>query len=145
MQGIIDHGKVEDYLQQVHDIDYSDIDADGPLREMIGKCASKDRRFVFTASTKEHGRAHGSMHTRACKQALISLPVWHGEQRPAVLPKFWRLLRPTTCLPSLWIRARASWRRSTAPHPLLLQWMPQECLQMCARGGRAHVFCLTIL
>jgi hypothetical protein len=50
-ESIIGEGQVEDYLEKVHDIDYSDIDANPPMREMIGSCVSKDRRFVFTVSS----------------------------------------------------------------------------------------------
>jgi len=53
-EGIIEQQRVEDYLEKVHDIDYSDIAADASLRDMLGKCVTKDRRHVFTASTKEH-------------------------------------------------------------------------------------------
>ena len=53
-EGIISDGLVEDYLEKVHDIDYSDIDPDPAVRDVISRCVTKDRRFVFTASTKEH-------------------------------------------------------------------------------------------
>ena len=53
-EGIINDHRVEEYLHTVHDIDYSDIDADPPLRDMIASCVSRECRFVFTASTKEH-------------------------------------------------------------------------------------------
>jgi len=53
-EGIIDDGRVEDYLEKVHDIDYSDIQQDPAMRDMIRRCLTKDRRIVFTASTKEH-------------------------------------------------------------------------------------------
>ena len=45
---------VEDFLVRVHDIDYSDIDKDDALREIVKHCGDAKRRFVFTASTSEH-------------------------------------------------------------------------------------------
>ena len=47
-EGIIEQQRVEDYLEKVHDIDYSDIAADAPLCDILGKCVTKDRRYVFT-------------------------------------------------------------------------------------------------
>jgi len=47
-EGIIERQRVEDYLEKVHDIDYSDIAADAPLCDILGKCVTKDRRYVFT-------------------------------------------------------------------------------------------------
>jgi FMN phosphatase YigB (HAD superfamily) len=54
VEGIMPHSQVEDFLEKVHDIDSSDIVADAALRDLIGLCGTRDRRFVFTASTKEH-------------------------------------------------------------------------------------------
>ena len=54
-EGILQEGQVEDYLEKVHDIDYADISPDPALRDMIERMSvPKDRRIVFTASTKEH-------------------------------------------------------------------------------------------
>ena len=54
-EGILQESQVEDYLFKVHDIDYSDIDPDPALAAMILRMnVPRDRRIVFTASTKEH-------------------------------------------------------------------------------------------
>ena len=53
-EGIIDDVHVEEYLEKVHDIDYSDIQQDPAMRDVISRCVTKERRIVFTASTKEH-------------------------------------------------------------------------------------------
>jgi len=54
VEKIIEQEKVEDFLEKAHDIDYSDIAADPVLLDIITRCATIDRRFVFTASIKEH-------------------------------------------------------------------------------------------
>ena len=53
VEGIIPESQVEDFLVRVHEIDYSDIGPDPPLREVVAAVAPA-HRFVFTASTREH-------------------------------------------------------------------------------------------
>lgn len=45
---------IEDFLTEVHNIDYSDIEEDKVLRELLSKCKRKQDRYVFTASAREH-------------------------------------------------------------------------------------------
>eukprot|EP00962_Isochrysis_galbana_P056691 scaffold28768_cov130-Isochrysis_galbana.AAC.1 len=51
-EGLVDAAGVEDFLHEVHLIDYSDISPDPPLAEMLSRL--KIPAFVFTASTREH-------------------------------------------------------------------------------------------
>jgi len=52
VEGLIDANGVEDFLHNVHLINYDDILPDARLRAIVERVAK--RRFVFTASTKEH-------------------------------------------------------------------------------------------
>lgn len=67
-EGIIEQQRVEDYLEKVHDIDYSDIAADASLRDMLGKCVTKDRRHVFTVCVCVCGVAYGCIDDSICMQ-----------------------------------------------------------------------------
>jgi putative hydrolase of the HAD superfamily/pyrimidine and pyridine-specific 5'-nucleotidase len=51
-EGLVDAVGVEEFLHEVHQIDYSDICADQPLAEMLSRL--RIPAFVFTASTREH-------------------------------------------------------------------------------------------
>ena len=76
-EGLIDAAAAEDFLLQVHDIDYSDVAADPPLAAILG--GLKVPSWVFTASTKEHAQRclaaigiaelpwRGIVDTRSCK------------------------------------------------------------------------------
>ena len=52
VEGLIDDQGVEDYLREVHLIDYSDIDANPLLRSELARL--RVPTWIFTASTSEH-------------------------------------------------------------------------------------------
>lgn len=53
-EGILTSDKVDEYLEQAHNIDYSDIASNPELTDIVRRCATKANRFVFTASIREH-------------------------------------------------------------------------------------------
>ena len=54
VEGVIAEANVEEFLREAHDIDYADVAADPALRAVVAAVAPPARRFVFTASTREH-------------------------------------------------------------------------------------------
>ena len=78
-EGLIDKDSgVEEFLHEVHLIDYSDIASDPELAAVLGRI-TKPAMWVFTASTVEHA-------TRCIEAVgLTQLPI-KGRLRPAMAP-----------------------------------------------------------
>lgn len=53
-EGLIDEDGAETFLREVHDIDYSDIDRDDALRNVLEQVTSP--MYIFTASASEHAQ-----------------------------------------------------------------------------------------
>lgn len=55
-EGLLDHTGVDEFLHAVHTIDYDDILPDPALRSMVTSLHPHLKRYVFTASTREHAQ-----------------------------------------------------------------------------------------
>mmetsp|Transcript_1970 Transcript_1970/g.3691 ORF Transcript_1970/g.3691 Transcript_1970/m.3691 type:complete len:260 (-) Transcript_1970:27-806(-) len=79
-EGLIDEAGAEDYLREVHSIDYSDIQPDEELVSILAKLRDDMPTWIFTASTAEHAQRclqriglsaslkhRGIVDTRVCK------------------------------------------------------------------------------
>jgi len=104
-EGIIDgESQVEEFLLAAHDIVYTDIEENANLRRMILRIKPDIRKFVFTASTKEHALRclkHvnvadlflGVIDTRVCK-----LDTKHAESSFRAAMSFADAHDPSKCL-----------------------------------------------
>lgn len=100
---ILDSAGVEDFLHQVHLIDYEDISPDSSLRSMLERLSAPS--WIFTASTREHAQRcmtkvgildldwRGIIDTRSCK-----LETKHSESSFKAAMYAASVTDPSTCI-----------------------------------------------